>query len=215
MKRAFTAILAIMMVTVLAACTAGSAENAQLAGEYLPEGAEFIRSEKDDGFTEHKYRDENGVYTLLTDRNDKVRALDYDAAARSTAETVVLTAEEAFEYLKATQPEAELISAAEDRDDGRYEYDLLVKNGDDLSLYELDAATGAILDYDIFYGLAANIDLEAVLSSNMANPVITSLSLDADDGRLYLEGNARTDNGPMEFTIDAESGILVEAEYDD
>jgi len=215
MKKTLTLILAILTTVVLAACSAGSAENVQLTGEYLPEGVEFVRTEKDDGFIEHKYRDDSGEYTLLIDKNEKVRALEYDAAARSTAENITLTAEDALEYVKAVQPEAELIAAVEDRDDARYEWDLLIKTGEDLAFYELDAATGALLDYEIFYGLASAIDLQAILEANLANASVTEISLDTDDGRLYLEGEARTDNGRVEFTIDAESGILVEAEYDD
>lgn len=215
MKKTLTLLLAIITTAVLAACGAGSAENVQLAGEYLPEGVEFIRTEKDDGFTEHKYRDETGEYTLLVDKNEKVRALEFDAIARSTAENITLTADDALEYVKLIRPEAELLAAVEDRDDARYEWDMLIKFGEDLAFYELDAATGAILDYEIFYALASDIDLQAILESNLANASVTEISLDTDDGRLYLEGEARTDKGKVEFTIDAESGILVEAEYDD
>ena len=215
MKKTLTLILALITTVVLVACSAGSAENVQLTGEYLPEGVEFVRTEKDDGFTEHKYRDDTGEYTLQIDKNEKLRALEYDAIARSTAENITLTAEDALEYVKAVQPEAELIAAVEDRDDARYEWDLLIKTGEDLAFYELDAATGAILDYEIFYGLASAVDLQAILEANLANASVTEISLDTDDGRLYLEGEARTDNGRVEFTIDAESGILVEAEYDD
>ena len=215
MRKIFILALALMTSVVLAACSAGAAEDTRPVTDYMPEGVEFVRSEKDDGFTEHKYRDAEGTYTLLTDRNDDVRALEYDANARSAAESIVLSADEAFEKLLAVHPEAELIAAVEDRDDGRYEWGLLVNNGSDLAYYELDAASGDILDYDIFYGLADVIALEEILTANMANASITELSLDADDGRLYLEGEARTDNGPMEFKIDAESGIVVEMEYDD
>lgn len=215
MRKLFILTLAIMTTVVLAACSTGSAEDVQLTADYLPEGAEFVRTEKDDGFTEHKYRDADGEYKLLADTDGNVRALEYDALARSTAQNITLSAEDALEYLKAVQPEAELIAAVEDRDDAHYEWDLLVTVGNDLAFYELDAESGAILDYEIFYGLASVIDLAAILESNMANASVTEISLDADDGRLYLEGEARTDNGLMEFKIDAESGILVEAEYDD
>ena len=92
MKKTLTLILALITTVVLVACSAGSAENVQLTGEYLPEGVEFVRTEKDDGFTEHKYRADTGEYTLLIDKNEKVRALEYDAIARSTAENITLTA---------------------------------------------------------------------------------------------------------------------------
>ena len=215
MKKFYILTLAIMMAIILAACSTGSAEDVQLTTDYLPEGVEFVRTENDDGFTEHKYRDTDGEYTLLVDKDNNVRALEYDAFANSTAQNITLSAEDALEYLKAVQSEAELIAAVEDRDDARYEWDLLITAGDDLAFYELDAETGAILDYEIFYGIASTIDLAAILESNMANASVIEISLDADDGRLYLEGEARTDNGLIEFKIDAESGILIEAEYND
>ena len=215
MKKLFVFVLTMMTVVSLAACSAGSAENAQLTSDYLPEGVEFVRTERDDGFTEHKYRAADGEYTLLVDSDDNVRALEYDSTARSTAESMILSADEAFAKLTETRPEAVLLASVEDRDDGRYEWDLLISDGSDLAFYELDAATGDILDYEIFYGLGTTIDLAAILEANMANASVTEISLDADNGRLYLEGDARTDNGKMEFRIDADSGILVEAEYDD
>ena len=215
MKKIFISVLALMTSVVLAACSAGATSETTPVESYLPEGAEFIRSEKDDGFTEQKYRDASGEYTLLIDKSDAVRALEYDAAARSTAESIVLSAEEAFAKLVAIYPEAELIAAVEDRDDGRYEWGILFKTASDLAFYELDAATGDILDYDVFFGLADTVNLNEILTANMANASVIEISLDADDGRLWLEGEARTDNGPMEFKIDADSGILIEAEYDD
>lgn len=215
MKKLTIISMMLIAAALMTACGMGSAEDAKFTAGYLPEGAQFVRTEKDDGFTEHIYRDENGEYKLLTDSSDSVRALEYDAKARSTAETISLSADEAFAKITADRPEAQLLAAVEDRDDGRYEYGILFADGSDLGYYELDAATGDILDFEIFYGLAASVDLTGILESNMANPAVTEISLDADDGRLYLEGEARTDNGLIEFTIDADSGILVEAEYDD
>jgi len=212
MKKLIAIIATALLAAIIAGCAAGSAEDASLARQYLPEGVEFIRAEKDDGFTEHKYRDADGnEYTLLTDASDSVRALEYDAKVRSTAEKSVLTEEEAFSKITEIYPEAQLITAVESPDDGRWEWDILFCDGDTLGFYELDAATGDILSYDLVYSVSDTIDPAAIISANIPGAEITGLSIDADDGRLQIQGEA----GKAEFTIDIETGTIVGIEYDD
>ena len=216
MKKITAIILAAVLTTLLIGCAAGSAENTDFTARYLPEGVEFVRSERDDGFTENKYRDvDKNEYTLIVDASENVRALEYDAKAKSSAKDVVLTAEEAFAVITALYPESVLITAIEDKDDGRWEWNILFSYENDLYFYELDAATGDVLDYDIFYGLTEAINPAAIITANIPDAEILEVSLDTDDGRLYIEGEARTANGIVEFSIDADTGIVVEMEYDD
>lgn len=216
MKKITAIILAAVLTTLLIGCAAGSAENTDFTARYLPEGVEFVRSERDDGFTEYKYRDvDKNEYTLIVDASENVRALEYDAKAKSSAKDVLLTAEEAFAVITALYPESVLITAIEDKDDGRWEWNILFSYENDLYFYELDAATGDVLDYDIFYGLTEAINPAAIITANVPDAEILEISLDADDGRLYIEGEARTANGIVEFSIDADTGIVVEMEYDD
>lgn len=216
MKKLTAVILAAVLAVMLLGCAAGSAENTAFTAQYLPEGAEYVRSERDDGFTEHKYRDaDKNEYVLIVDSSENVRALEYDAKAKSTADEVVLSADEAFAVIAAVYPEARLITAVEDRDDGKWEWNILFANGFNLYFYELDAATGDVLDYDIFFGLTETIDPAAIITANIPGSEILEISLDTDDGRLYIEGEARTEGGILEFTIDADTGIIVETEYDD
>ena len=216
MKKITAIILAAVLTTLLIGCAAGSAENTDFTARYLPEGVEFVRSERDDGFTEYKYRDvDKNEYTLIVDASENVRALEYDAKAKSSAKDVVLTAEEAFAVITALYPESVLITAIEDKDDGRWEWNILFSYENDLYFYELDAATGDVLDYDIFYGLTEAINPAAIITANIPDAEILEVSLDTDDGRLYIEGEARTANGIVEFSIDADTGIVVEMEYDD
>ena len=216
MKKLSVILIAAALALILAACTAGAAGNTGLEEQYLPQGVEFIKTEKDDGFTEHKYRDsENNKYTLIVDAAGSVRALEYDSTARSKAESVVLTSEEAFAAVTAVYPEARLITAAEDRDDGRWEWDLLFTDGSVLGFYEIDASDGTVLDYELLYYSGSPIDPVAIITANLPNAVVSELSLDTDDGRLYIEGEASAEKGVIEFTIDADTGTIVEMEYDD
>lgn len=213
MKKYLAIILSALLTVALCACSAGSAEDANLTAEYLPQGAEFVKTERDDGFTEHEYRDaDGGRYTLSVDDDNVVRALEYDAKADSTATEVTLSAEEAFAMIQAERPEAQLITAVEDIDDGRYEWDILFRDGDELAFYELDAATGAILDYDIFYGVGGAVDPAEALAARLEGASIVEISLDIDDGRLTFEGEATTGTGRVEFVIDAETGTVIELE---
>lgn len=213
MKRYFAIMLSALTAMALCACSAGSAEDASLTAEYLPEGVEFIKTERDDGFTEHQYRDaDGGRYTLSVDDAGAVRALEYDAKTDSTAVEVLLSAEEAFAVIQAARPEAQLITAIEDRDDGRYEWDILFRDGEDLCFYELDAATGAVLGYDIFFGAGGAADPAGALSAQLDGAAIVEISLEADDGRLTFEGEAVFGTGRVEFVIDAETGTVIELE---
>ncbi len=216
MKKLVPIVLALVLTFALTACAIGTAENAALTQQYLPENVEYIRSEKDDGFTEHKYRDANGgEYTLVVDPSERVRVLEYDSKTRPGAAATVLTEEEAFAVITAIYPEAQLISAAEDRDDGKYEWNILFSDVSLLGFYELDAETGAILEYELFYSIGEVIDPSAIINANIPGAKIVEFTLDTDDGRLYVEGEAITENGKVEFSIDADSGTVVEVEHDD
>lgn len=216
MKRLTAIILTAALAVMLLGCAASSAENTDFTAQYLPEGVEFIKAEKDDGFTEYKYRDaDKNKYTLIADSADNVRALEFDSNSDPTAAEVILTEEDAFSVIKALYPEAELITAVDDRDDGGWEWNILFADGSDLLFYELDAANGDILGYDIFYGLSQPIDPGAIISANIPGAEILEIGLDTDDGRVYIEGEARTSTGVVEFSIDADTGIIVKAEYDD
>ena len=216
MKKITAIILATVLSALLIGCAAGSAENNDFTNQYLPEGVEFVRTEREDGFTEYKYRDaDRNEYTLIVDSSENVRALEYDTKTKSTAGEVILSAEDAFAVITALYPEAVLVTAIEGKDDGKWEWNILFSYNNDLYFYELDAATGAVLDYDVFYGLTETIDPAAIITANVPDAEILEISLDTDDGRLYIEGDARTANGIVEFSIDADTGIVVEMEYDD
>ena len=216
MKKLFIIIIAAASIATLAACTAGTAENADLTNRYLPDGVEFINSERDDGFTEYNYSDaEGGKYTLLVDASDNVRALEYDSKKRSGAEQVILTEEDALAIITADRPEAQLVSAVQDRDDGRWEWDLMINDGDEVGFFQLDAATGDILEYDVFYSGGNPVDPAAILEAQLAGTTITEISIDSDNGRIVFDGEAATSRGIVEFSIDADTGTVLEFEFDD
>lgn len=212
----FIAIMIIgALALALASCAGGSAEAFDYSA-YIPDTAQIVETERDDGFTETEYRDADGSeYSLYTDNSGAVRALKYDSSQDSTATEATLTAEEAFAFITAVYPNARLLMANAERDDGRCEWVVLFADGGVIGEYELDAATGAILEYVLFYGVAEDVDPVGVISASYAGAEILNLDLGHDDGRLVYEGEARLDGGVYEFAVDADSGKLVEWEKDD
>lgn len=216
MKKLIALMLSLISVAALAACGAVSAEDAALTEKYLPENAVFVRTEKDDGFTEQIYRDDKGgEYVLIEDRGGALRAIEYESAQRPLTTGTALTQEEAFAVITAVYPEAVLVAAFEDMDDGRAEWNILFTDEGLLGFYELDAITGEVLDYDLFFAKGEVIDPAAIITANLPGAQLKELSLDIDDGRLYIEGEAIQDLREIEFTIDADTGVVVEVEYDD
>ena len=212
MKKIISAVIIAAMALSLAACAGGSAEPFDYSG-YIPDTAESVKTERDDGFTEMTYRDQDGSqYKLYIDSENNVRVMKYDSQQRSTANEAALTAEEAFSFVTAVYPNARLVASASDLDDGGYEWTVIFADGDILGEYELDAATGAVMEYTIFYGITSGTDPVSVITASYPGAEILHLDLGKDDGRLEYEGGARLDGGVYEFTIDIDSGKLVEWE---
>ena len=215
MKRIISICIAATMMLTLAACAGGTAEANDYAS-YVPETAENIRTERDDGFTVIEYRDQDGSeYELLIDGSDNVRALTYDSRINSTATAETLTEDEAFAVVTEVYPEATLISAVSDRDDGTYEWNVLFADEGIVGEYELDAANGTVLEYSLFYGMTGDNDPAATIIANYPNAQVIDINLDADDGRLYFEGDALLDGARYEFSIDADTGDIREWKMDD
>lgn len=215
MKKITAIILIAALTVILAACSGIASEAGDYSG-YIPENAEQVRTERDDGFTETTYRTpDNAEYEILTDSSNAVRVLKFDSRQKSTASEITLTADDAFAVITAIYPNAYLIHSNTDRDDGAYEWDVIFSDDEIIAEYELDAATGAIIDYTVFYGAPFGFDPVSIINSNYPAAEITEMSLDTDDGNLQIDGQARLENRPYDFTIDLDSQKIIEWEYDD
>lgn len=216
MKKHLLTIVSIISVLALTACAGSASEAPADYTAYIPENAVETKTERDDGFIETDYRTDAGEeYSLYTDNTGAVQALKYDSKTRSTAAEAALTEDEAFAVITALYPNAAPLYAAQTRDDGAYEWDILFTDGEILAEYDLDAATGAVLDYAIFYTASAEFDPVSIIASNYPGSEIRDLDLDIDDGRLQVDGTALLENRPYDFAIDAATGKIIEWEYDD
>jgi uncharacterized membrane protein YkoI len=216
MKKIIVVFILAIAALNLTACAGGAAEAFDHSG-YIPETAESVETERDDGFTKTTYRDQDGSeYELYVDQDNNVRVMKYDSERDSTATEVALTAEEAFAFVTAVYPNARLIASdSDDDDDGGREWTVLFADGDIIGEYELDAATGDVLEYTLFYGVTAETDPLSVITGSYPGAEIVHLDLSMDDGRLEYDGEARMNGDIYEFTVDVDSGKLIEWEQED
>lgn len=118
-------------------------------------------------------------------------------------------------------------SVSLEEDDGRRVYDVEFYSGSTEYDYEIDAATGKIVSYDydaenytpsqstntnanvkISEATAKQIALSSVPGATAAN--IYKFKLDFDDGRWEYEGEIRYGTMEYDFTIDANTGAIIE-----
>lgn len=123
--------------------------------------------------------------------------------------------------------DATFVKAKEDRDDGRTVYEIEFYTADGEYDYEIDKATGKILDVDYdaeAYAPASGnaITLEeakqiALAKVSGATDSDIHIEADHDDGRMIYEGEIRYGRVEYEFEIDGSTGAIIEwdADYDD
>lgn len=115
-----------------------------------------------------------------------------------------------------------------DYDDGRLEYEVEFWSGATEYDYTIDAATGAVLDYDVerhgsqssgsgTSGTATDIGMEKAKSTALSHAGVsasaatfTQTEREYDDGRLEYELDFYTSDGAYEYTIDGATGAVLD-----
>ncbi|MFJ7974011.1 PepSY domain-containing protein [Psychrobacillus sp. NPDC096389] len=124
------------------------------------------------------------------------------------------------------QVNGEVIKIELDSDDGRYEYDLDLR--DDKGYYDItiDATTGKVLELDLDddddkdYVKATSTkslitEKEAIaIAKKQVDGKVTEIELDEDDNRFEYEIEIRTNKGEADITIDATTGEVLELDID-
>ena len=135
----------------------------------------------------------------------------------------------ALDHAKLTADQVTFTKQKLDRDDGRQVYEIEFYTSDYKEYdYEIDAATGMILevDYDaesftppdpavtgtISRDKARDIALAKVPGATEKN--VTKLTLDRDDGRLIYEIEIKYNGMEYDFEINAADGVILEMEMD-
>ena len=224
MKRLFSLMIAIL-VGIGAGAVAEQLFPHAAALSAVPAQAAFVRTERDDGWDVHHFREENGTrYEVSVDpAANTVVKVEIKAADTRGAAAAVLTPVQAQEALKALYPSAVIRHTALECDDGFYEYDVFF-TADAFSAHaELHAETGALLEAELNYVPETRMAGDGPLTAEEARTLVLTLAdggsiiefeTDRDDGRTVYEGEVRVNGVRYEFAIDADSGRVVEWERD-
>lgn len=225
MKRLTTIFLIAAMLMTAACALASQTMHETAARSVVPASAELTRTRVDDGLTVYEFRTPEGHrYEVDIDpRTGSVVHADLNVPGEKGGSSVVLTPEEAQAALQALYPEADIFFTAQEREDGRYEYQLYFRTTDFIGRAELNAENGALMDAELDYTFAARVPAQGPLTADQAkelalslvtNGKITDFETDRENGRKVYEGEIRSDEGEYEFVIDAETGHIIEWEKD-
>lgn len=223
MKRLTTLFLIIALLAAAVGALAEQPSSETAARSVVPENAELLRSGKDDGLLEYLFVGPDGMRYQVKVNPDTlaVQELEMEAADKQAGAKVVLAPEDAEKALLALQPDAVIHFVQPDREDGGHVYQIRFSTEALIGKAELNAETGALREMELNYttspraqGALTADEAKALALSMAPNGRIAEFETDRDDGRVVYEGEVIADGVKYEFTIDAETGGLIEWEID-
>ena len=224
MKRLFS-----LMIAILVGIGAGAIAEQLMPQTHLdsiiPPNAQFLRTQTDDGFTEHHYAAPDGTRWEVTvsSADGSVLSVDIELPQARGSASAVLSEEAAAAKLLERWPDAEIDLITLDRDDGGYEYDVFFTTEAFSGRAELNAETGELLEAELDYSPETRIRPQGPLTADEAKTLVLSLvtggqivefETDREDGRTVYEGEVKTDAMRYEIVIDADTGRVLAWEYD-
>lgn len=225
MKRlAIILLLGALLATAVGALATQSTPE-QTARSVIPENAEFIRTETDDGLQEYHFRTPDGAaYEVDIDpaSGDVVR-VDMNAADQRGGASAVLTQQQAEEAVLSLYPGAVIYFSTPELDDGRYSWEVYFSADAFSGRVELNAETGALMETELDYSPAARVQAGGPLTAEQARELVLTLvengriaefETEREDGRTVYEGEVRTDSAAYDFVIDAETGRVIHWEIE-
>lgn len=175
--------------------------------------------------------------TLTTPNGGGDLVTDADSFSGGTSKpggTGLITLEEAkavaLKHAKLTADQVTFVKQKLEREDGRQVYDIEFYTSDYKEYdYEIDAATGLILevDYDADSFTPPDPSVTGTISQDKAREIalaqvpgataknMTKLTLDRDDGRLIYEIEIKYNGMEYDFEINAADGAILEMEMDE
>ena len=223
MKRLTTLFLIIALLAAAYGALAEQPSTEMAARSVVPENAELVRTEKDDGLLEYLFiTPDNMRYQVDVNPNTvAVQKLEMEAVEKHAGASVVLTQEDAEKALLALQPGAAIHFVRVEREDGGQVYKIRFSTEEAIGQAELNAETGELREMELTYTATprAQGDLTAGEAKELAlsmvqNGRIVDFETDRDDGRKQYEGELIADGVKYDFTIDAATGGILEWEID-
>lgn len=152
MKKWFGILLAAMLLVTFPALALTDAQRTQLATDYLPEGAVFVKEEAEDGARVLCYAsaDQTAEYELTTDENGELLAFSYDLSNDEGGASAKRSEAEAGAAVLALYPDAVIQSAVLEKEDQRYAYDIAFTTAEWNGMMLVNAETGVVMEYEVW-----------------------------------------------------------------
>ena len=218
MKRFVTITVALLLLMMSSAVALTDAQRADLTAR-LPEEVTLRSEETDDGMLEVEFASADGMreyeFTLAADGT--VIKLAFDLLNDRGGASPKLTDDEVKALLLKDFPDATVTSITPEIDDGFHEIDVSFTTPELSGKYTLNAETGAVLDYTLYYtlpGVAGGADAASIIAAAYPGAVVTKVELDTDDGVQQYEGEATYQNRVYEFEINAQTLAITKWELD-
>lgn len=221
----------ILLLTLIVAASASALDLSAYqaaAAAVLPDDAQYVSYEVDDGVYCLKYRVDSTQEYYEIDLDPTTAAIvkkETDSFDDKGGRALKLTEADARSVVLNECAGAQITAVLVDNDDGRYAYKISFRDGTTFATYKVHSETGAVLERDINYVAgsasteaavpagAVTIDAaRALVLSRIKNGVIVSIKADKDDGRVVFEGEARDDTYEYDFEILAATGAFLQWE---
>jgi len=216
-------------------CAAGmatSVEGTSIPAEGVRQQQEIVQSQQAEGTPRAENANaaaEDPAQEQESASADKGSAMPAPKQAAAEGITMKDAKRIALKKAKLQENEVEFVKTEEDRDDGRYEYDIEFVSGNIKYEFEIDKKTGDIRQFSTetvekkpsgpekSEYIGTQKAKEAALAKaglSGSQVTFTKVKLDYDDGRYEYEVEFVTDSEEHEFTIDAKSGAVLQYEID-
>ncbi|WP_440895064.1 PepSY domain-containing protein [Amphibacillus sp. Q70] len=145
-------------------------------------------------------------------------------ANKNGTKNVVISDLDAMEIAHDRVPNATMVEFELDSDDGQLYYEIEMHTDDQEIDLEIDAYTGEIIMYSFdqlegtrqgYSDIMTIKEAREIALAEDSEAVIKEINLDRDDGKYYYEVEMKTSRYEIELDIDAQTGEIVELEYDD
>lgn len=216
MKKTFLMILLAMLL--VAAVSFAESVLLDAAWSLLPEEAQLVSQDKDDGLYEFEFRSDDVDYEAVLNPDGAPLMLkkEYRGVKGGERVQMSLSAMEA-EALAVAGEGAVIDYALQKADDKRHVWVFFVRRGEDAAEIEFNAETGALKEVEWYYDAAGGLlplDILARLTEEKGGVILTEADLELEDGVLVCSGEATLDGKTYEFEVRTRDGMILEWERD-
>lgn len=213
-------LVALLCLTAFPALAQQSSD--ALVQAYVPANAQLLSQEMDDGLMEYDYwlADSQEFLEILADPTaGQVVRVSYELRNDEGGVSVDLSAADAQAQVLALYPNASIAYTRVDTDDRRYHYEIVFTTAEYIGVAEVNAATGAVMQREIYYTAALAADeltfqaaQEKVLEK-WPDSASIFLAPELDDGRMVYEGEVLVNDGGTRITFELDARSQTYNDY--